>query len=280
MVRNGGWIGDFPQNYQVQIRDTNNIILETLFDADRDNAPDNWDWTKHTYDITAYIGQTIRLFFNLPIYYQPLDIRIDDIAIVKVPNLDIKLSGEFDYTEDEPIRMQIAALVTERDTQLPVTGADVKIAIYDPNGALVFGSPSPMVGNGDTSGVYLWKSPTTLADSGLPEGIYLVYVTASNIGFQTVAIMEFHIQAPAPCDCTCPSPPPTTASFFPDVLRILPLAVLAGPWWSCAGDGNRHPQTKEPAVRAGFLFFLPFPTFRTSPLSMVLLFLNKWTKYF
>lgn len=143
------------------------------------------------------------------------------------PPLDINLAGEFDYSDDESIPVQIAVLVTERDIHHPASGAEVTITVYAPDGTLVFSDA--MGEKVETPGVYLWQSPTSLEASGLSEGIYLVYVTASyEYGDPVVAMLEFHNAVRAPCSCTCPTPTPAPVSLFPDVLRMLPFAILAG----------------------------------------------------
>lgn len=106
--------------------------------------------------------------------------------------MEVSLSGAFDYRVNEDISIQIAALITDSQTHAPISGVDVTINIYGPNGSLVFNDA--MEEKIPTPGVYLWESPTTLNNIGLPIGVYLVYVAASTTKYlPTVAMMELHI---------------------------------------------------------------------------------------
>jgi len=78
----GGWYHE-NQDYEVQIRDTSNNLLERLFDAHRDMGSQiQWGWTEHTYDLSSYAGQTIRLYFDVTIHWYYMYVRIDDISLI------------------------------------------------------------------------------------------------------------------------------------------------------------------------------------------------------
>lgn len=69
---------------------------------------------------------------------------------ISPPRLTVKLSGDFDYSDKEAIKVRLAALVEDANTLKTVSGATVDIAIYDPDGTLWISSK--MLEKASTSG--------------------------------------------------------------------------------------------------------------------------------
>ena len=112
---------------------------------------------------------------------------------------DIKLTGEFDYLEFEPIKVRLAALLTNSDTNAPVSDADVTIEIYDENGDRIVSTT--MVERLQETGIYEYQSPQDierLMQRGkIDKGIYLVHVQALRNEVPIASdIIEFHIDPP------------------------------------------------------------------------------------
>ncbi|MFX0075916.1 MAG: ABC transporter substrate-binding protein [Candidatus Hermodarchaeota archaeon] len=110
--------------------------------------------------------------------------------------VQLKLSGSFDFLLKEDIHLQIAALLTDKNTGDPISHAIVKFTVYDPNripiiqGLLVETKPN--------TGVYLNISQLTMKEMTLPKGIYLVYAHARSWGgSEAVDMIQFHIDPPS-----------------------------------------------------------------------------------
>lgn len=150
----------------------------------------------------------------------------DDIKVwrytqtAETKRVDVKLSGEFDYSCKEKIPIRLSALVRDFETLEPVSGADVIVEIYDQEGNLWISEnvTEKLFG----TGIYEWKSNATIQDlielHQLEEGIYLVHVRASYQGGTiTSNILEFHID-----------PPVEESSNFPTYYIVAIFASLAG----------------------------------------------------
>ena len=48
--------------------------------------------------------------------------------------LEVQLTGEFDYLENEPIKIRLTALVVDADSREIASGATVRIVVYGPTG--------------------------------------------------------------------------------------------------------------------------------------------------
>ena len=68
------------QQFQVQIQDTNNHALATVFST-QPNDPLLNDWTQRSANISAFGGQTIRLAFLIQAGLGFLDVHLDDISV-------------------------------------------------------------------------------------------------------------------------------------------------------------------------------------------------------
>ncbi|MFQ5980197.1 MAG: hypothetical protein ACE5OZ_18850 [Candidatus Heimdallarchaeota archaeon] len=150
--------------------------------------------------------------------------QVSDIVWVTIYiRLTLQLSGEFDYKRKEPIHVQAAALVTDNNHHRPISGADVNLSLYYPEGPLV--ASAMLLEKTETPGVYLWRSPRTLEQMDLPFGIYLAYFKASiGGGPSTIGILQLHYD-----------PPSEEASSDPldfDIIALLmvPVAAIAGYW--------------------------------------------------
>jgi len=109
--------------------------------------------------------------------------------------LEIQLTGEFDYLENEPIKIRLTALVVDADSREIASGAAVRMAIYGPTGT------SPVLEDimqERLSGVYVYTTPKTIEQYNLDKGIYLVHVNVFySRGPSYYGIVEFHIDPPA-----------------------------------------------------------------------------------
>lgn len=109
--------------------------------------------------------------------------------------LSIKLSGELDYSSKEDVPIRLSALVRDFETLEAVSGSNVTIEIYDPEGNLWISDnmTEELLG----TGIYEWESSETIYQMKLENGVYLVYVKASvNKGSETTDILQFHIDPP------------------------------------------------------------------------------------
>ncbi|MFX0075917.1 MAG: hypothetical protein ACFE96_10775, partial [Candidatus Hermodarchaeota archaeon] len=112
----------------------------------------------------------------------------------EVPQMQLKLSGSFDYLLKEEINLQLACLLTDFSTGDPVTGASVTFDVYSPDGSILISGT--FVEDTDP-GVYIYTMPETMKDSKLPKGIYLVYARAIALdGAEAVDMIQFHIDPP------------------------------------------------------------------------------------
>lgn len=96
----------------------------------------------------------------------------------------------------ENAKIRVAALVTDAETMEPVSGGNVTIEIYDPEGNLWISDN--MTEKLPGRGIYEWNSTKTVKElitrGPLSEGVYLVHVQASYEGGPVATdILEFHI---------------------------------------------------------------------------------------
>ncbi|MFW9904787.1 MAG: hypothetical protein ACFFFH_10675, partial [Candidatus Thorarchaeota archaeon] len=134
--------------------------------------------------------------------------------------LKLKLSGNFDYLLWENIHPQLAATLTDSETDLPISGATVTASVYDPDGDLLINAELLEVPS--MTGVYVYNSPKTLRELRLPKGIYLVYVHAvTTEGAETFDILQFHIDPPSG-----DTPPITTVALGATLLLTLVGTLL------------------------------------------------------
>jgi hypothetical protein len=128
-----------------------------------------------------------------------------DVYLIRLDaskKLSVKLSGEFDYLLNEPVKIRLAALVRDADSMDPVSGAKVTIQFYDEKG-LNYSSvmKEKIVG----SGIYEWTSSGTIKELGLKKGVYLVRAQASFEGGPTAEdMLLFHIDPPAEANYEMP----------------------------------------------------------------------------
>jgi hypothetical protein len=110
--------------------------------------------------------------------------------------VQLKLSGEFDFLLRENIHLKLAALLTDKNTGEPISGATVTFTMYDPDlNPLVIGQ---LIEEMSDSGVYLYTSELTIRDMDLPKGIYLVHAHAiAPDGSEVVDIIQFHVDPPS-----------------------------------------------------------------------------------
>lgn len=112
-----------------------------------------------------------------------------------VLRMDLKLSGEFDFLLKEDIHLQLAALLTNKETGQPISGANVTFTVYDPNGQIFLQDilREEVIG----TGVYLNRTLYTMADWNVPKGIYIVIAEAQLFYHPVVMDMiQFHIDPP------------------------------------------------------------------------------------
>ena len=110
--------------------------------------------------------------------------------------LNLKLSGEFDFLLKEEIHLQLAALVTERNSRIPLTGATVSFTIYDPEGQIF--QEGYLIEEVEGSGVYIYTDEQTMKDLNIPKGIYLVIAETQFFHHPAVTDMiQFHVDPPS-----------------------------------------------------------------------------------
>jgi parallel beta-helix repeat protein len=148
------------------------------------------------------IGDTPYYFTGTAENFDPHPLMYSFGIIAWQPTL-LTLSGNFDYLEKEDIRLQIASLLTNRETGSPISGAIVTATIYDPDGAELL--TVDLIEEVPGSGVYIYRSPFTIKDLKWPKGIYLVYAEATIIDHniiigEAVDMLQFHIDPPGEID--------------------------------------------------------------------------------
>jgi hypothetical protein len=142
---------------------------------------------------------------------------------VVTPPLSIKLSGEFDYGKTEKTNIRLAALVKNSSTSKPVSGANVIIQIYYPNGTLwVSGIMLEKLAG---TGIYEWQSSNKIDKLKPDEGVYLVQVKAFVSTDPTASdMLLFHIDPPAESQ----DPSLTTMSFYAAFTIVLAAGTIVG----------------------------------------------------
>jgi hypothetical protein len=112
-----------------------------------------------------------------------------------------KLSGGLDYLLQENVKVRLDALVKDINTMLPISGANVTVDIYYPNGTLWISDKMDEKLAG--TGIYEWESMTTIEQMNLDKGVYLVQAKASlNSELPSTDILLFHIDPPAGAQTT------------------------------------------------------------------------------
>jgi hypothetical protein len=130
-----------PRTYDVQIVDpATSTVLETLysFSTGIEHIIGDTGWQTHVADLTAYVGQTIRLLFHEFIpesFTGPGQIEFDTIKIEGIPQTDDYYS--FDLVAGQTATVVLADLVS----------SGVAIELLDPDGTVVAsglgGAPAP-----------------------------------------------------------------------------------------------------------------------------------------
>jgi parallel beta-helix repeat protein len=184
-----------------------NRFIDNTVNALDDGFCNNMDynyWSDYTgidEDLDG-IGDTPYYFTGMAENFDPHPLMYSFGIIAWQPTL-LTLSGNFDFLEKEDVRLQLAALLTHRDTGAPISGAIVTATIYDPDGAELL--TVDLIEEVPGSGVYIYRSPFTIKDLKLPKGIYLVYAEATLIDHniiigEAVDMLQFHIDPPGEID--------------------------------------------------------------------------------
>jgi hypothetical protein len=135
------------------------------------------------------------------------------------PLLSVELSGGFDYGDREDINLRLAALVRDPATLKPISGANVIVQIYYPNGTLW--TSGVMLEKLAGTGIYEWQSIMSIAKMKLAEGVYLVHAKVYPVVDSTGSdMLLFHIDPPPENDS-----PPTSMPLY--VASAIALAAGA-----------------------------------------------------
>jgi hypothetical protein len=131
---------------------------------------------------------------------------IDDLLLTaQVPEAPVattmKLSGGLDYLLQENVKVRLDALVKDVNTMSPISGANVTVNIYYPNGTLWISDKMEEKLAG--TGIYEWESMATIEQMNLDKGVYLVQAEASlNSDLPSADILLFHIDPPSGAQTT------------------------------------------------------------------------------
>jgi hypothetical protein len=79
-IRNFYFEFDTNQQFHVDVRDTNNVTLATLFST-KPGDPLYAAWVQRTVDLSAYTGQTVRIAFIVNAGFSFLDVHLDEISV-------------------------------------------------------------------------------------------------------------------------------------------------------------------------------------------------------
>ena len=151
------------------------------------------------------------------------DVFFDDFTVYGIEpiqltrNLSIKLSGDFDYSSKEKIKVKVAALVKDADTMEGVSDANVTVEIYYQNGTLWISDN--MAERLAGTGIYEWESSETIYAMDIEDGIFLAHVKAS-IGEGPVATDMLLIHIDPPGDSS-------TFSMTPLIYYVTAIIVIA-----------------------------------------------------
>ena len=109
--------------------------------------------------------------------------------------LELKLSGSFDYLEKEDIHLQLAGLLTDSSTGVVIRGATVTFEIYNPDGIMIISGTFVET----NPGIYIYKADDTIKNlkDTLHKEIYWVSAHAQvDDGREAVDMIQFHIDPP------------------------------------------------------------------------------------
>jgi hypothetical protein len=135
----------------------------------------------------------------------------------------VKLSGGLDYLLQENVKVRLDALVRDIDAMSPISGANVTVDIYFPNGTLWISDRMEEKLAG--TGIYEWESNATIAQMNLDKGVYLVQAKASlNNDMPSTDILLFHIDPPSSTQTT---PVLTEFQYVAIAIAIFAGAVLS-----------------------------------------------------
>jgi hypothetical protein len=79
-IRNFGADFTTNQQFRVEIRDTNDVLVEVVFSTQSGDPLLN-DWTQRSADLSGYAGQTIRLSFVINESLAPMNVHLDRVSI-------------------------------------------------------------------------------------------------------------------------------------------------------------------------------------------------------
>ena len=121
--------------YKVQIRDTSNNVLRTLFVG----TSDSWDTKTHEFDIREYLGREIRVAFVFDpvnrVSYNSMDVQIDDVSLgLTYPGY--YTSGTANLIVDAEAPVMWDKLMFEADTTQEGTSVMVRYRTADGLGTL------------------------------------------------------------------------------------------------------------------------------------------------
>jgi len=134
----------------------------------------------------------------------------------------MKLSGGLDYLFQEDVKVRLDALVKDVNTMSPISGANVTVNIYYPNGTLWISDRMEEKLAG--TGIYEWESIATIEQMNLDKGVYLVHAEASlNSDLPSTDILLFHIDPPSGAQTT----PALTEVYYVAVAITILGAVLS-----------------------------------------------------
>lgn len=112
-----------------------------------------------------------------------------------------KLSGGLDYLFQENVKVRLDALVKDINKMSPISGANVTVNIYYPNGTLWISDRMEEKIAG--TGIYEWESIATIEQMNLDKGVYLVQAESSlNNDLPSTDILLFHIDPPSSAQTT------------------------------------------------------------------------------
>jgi probable HAF family extracellular repeat protein len=144
-------------------------------------------------------------------------------GITPTAQMELKLSGSFDYLLREDIRFQLAGLLLATSTGNPVSGATITFDIYGPNGTIFL---SGLLEEDTDPGVYVYTHSETMKDAKKewPKGIYLVYACAiAPGGSEVVDMLQFHIDPPGAMNIAIPLGLASAVVFWVSVGGVLVL---------------------------------------------------------
>lgn len=196
-INNFHSVFDTNQEFKVEIRNTNNTLLGTVFST-QPGSPLSGDWVERHVSLSAYRGQTIRLAFILEAGMDYMDVHLDNIGILSA-NPPPTSYDVFFGTDPVPGPAQLIGNTT--NTFWALAGLDADTTYYWQIVAKrTIETPGPVWQFGTRPTLFINDHTLLEGDTGSTNIIVSVTLSASNGEPVTVDFSTVDGTATAPAD--------------------------------------------------------------------------------